>query len=129
MPDEFEVPNEEELRAMSLEDRAKARVKGPGPYPVPLSYPFTASFKVEGSQTEERAITTLMVRRPKMKELTDSAGMKSNHQGLYWLVGKLTRLPEAAVHDIDPDDFAEVEALIEVFTEKFQKAGKTSSAT
>jgi len=120
--------HESDLRDMDIIERAKARIQGSGPYELPLAFPIVASFKIEGGGTSERDIDSLMIRRPTMKEITDSATKKNNMDGLFWLIAKLTGLHESAIHAMDPDDFAEVEAMIEVFTEKFHRPGKTSSA-
>ena len=113
--------------------RAAARVmEGPGPYEIPLDYPFTAKVKMEGGAEREERITVLTVRRPVMKEVTSSGDRATKFGGVsavYWLAAQLTGQPQNVIEAMDPDDFAEVEAIIEVFTQKLQgTAGKTSSA-
>lgn len=124
--------NAEELAAMTLADRAKARVVGPGPYNIPLEFPIAAKLKIEGGDTRDETINSVDVRRPGMKEITDAGDMaakKGNAISLFWLMSKLTGLPDTVLHNMDPDDFSEVEAVIEVFTLKFQRTAPTSSAT
>lgn len=126
MDDEIEAT----LAEMSIEERAAARVTGPGPYKVPLEFPVTAKIKVEGGSTREETYDSVSIRRPGMKEITDSSAIaekKGNSAGLYWLAAQLTGLPEHVIHLMDPDDFAEVEAVIEVFMQKFQRGGKRNS--
>lgn len=112
-------------------DRAKGRIVGPGPYTLPLEFPFTATLKIEGGGTREETFSEFTIRRPIMKEIS-GAGSRAekfgNSTSLYWLLAQLTGLPTEVVEQTDPADFAEAEAMIEVFTEKFQRTSKTSSA-
>lgn len=123
--------NETTQAEMSIEARAAARVTGPGPYEVPLEFPIKAKIKIEGGGTREETYELVSIRRPGMKEITDSSALaekKGNSAGLYWLAATLTGLPEHVIHLMDPDDFAEVEAIIEVFMQKFQRGGRRNSA-
>lgn len=126
--------SEDPIEIMEREKKARAAALvagGPGPYDITLDYPFTATVKMEGGAAREERFTVLTLRRPVMKEVTSSGERAKKYGGvnaIYWLASQLTGLPQNVIEAMDPDDFAEVEAIIEVFTQKLQgTAGKTSS--
>lgn len=108
-----------------------AEVLDGGQIRYPLKYPVTVTLKDrDGTQREEK-IDSLVIRRPKIKEITDAgeATARNKAAAIYEFTAKLTGYTKQVIEELDAEDFMEVQDIIEGFTPKSLQTPPISSAT
>lgn len=95
-----------------------------------LLFPIVTTFKVSGGEPREETITSVVVRRPKGKDIARIDGFKGNDvdQSLF-AIGLLTGMTEVQTDKLDGADIEELGEIIEGFRRPGRATGGTSSET